>query len=95
MGHDTIKTAIALGGHAWERAGRIWYEALCDKRMKSNSTFQDFANLTVGYADRLFGGKSQEMDAIRKGWGHSRCKCRSQPTVEESRKRQEPKCLIP
>jgi Zn-dependent metalloprotease len=67
-GHAFYQTAIALGGHAWERAGRIWYEALCDKRMKSNSTFQGFANLTVRCADRLFGGQSQEMDAIRKGW---------------------------
>lgn len=67
-GHAFYQTAIALGGHAWERAGRVWYEALCDKRMKSNSTFQDFANLTINCADRLFGGKSQERDAIHKGW---------------------------
>jgi Zn-dependent metalloprotease len=23
-------TAVAIGGFAWEKAGRIWYEALCD-----------------------------------------------------------------
>ena len=67
-GHAFYLTAVALGGYAWERAGRIWYETLCDKRTKPNSTFRDFAQLTATHAQRLFGNKSAEADAIRHGW---------------------------
>ena len=27
-------TAINMGGHAWEKAGRIWYETLRDPRLR-------------------------------------------------------------
>ena len=67
-GHAFYQTAMALGGPPWQRAGKIWYEALCDKRVKPNFAFEDFANLTADCAARLFGGKSKELDAIRHGW---------------------------
>ena len=51
--------AVALGGHAWEKAGLIWYTTLCDPRLSSNAQFQDFANLTVDNAGRLFGDVEQ------------------------------------
>jgi len=52
-GHAFYQTAIALSGPAWQPAGRIWYEALCDKRVKPNITFENFANLTADCAVRL------------------------------------------
>jgi hypothetical protein len=67
-GHAFYQTAIALGGPAWEGAGRIWFEALGDKRVKPHTTFADFANLTADCAVRLYGDKSKEADAIRHGW---------------------------
>jgi Thermolysin metallopeptidase, alpha-helical domain/Thermolysin metallopeptidase, catalytic domain/TIR domain len=67
-GHAFYKTAIALGGPAWQPAGQTWYAALCDKRMKPHTTFHDFASLTVHCAVRLFGGKSEEVEAVRQGW---------------------------
>jgi Zn-dependent metalloprotease len=38
--------AIALGGHAWERAGTIWYAALRDGRLRANASFAQFAAIT-------------------------------------------------
>jgi Zn-dependent metalloprotease len=67
-GHAFYQTAIALGGYAWERAGRIWYGALCDKRIHRNPTFKTFAKLTVDCAARLFGRKSSETEGTRHGW---------------------------
>jgi hypothetical protein len=58
--------AIALGGHAWEKAGRIWYTTICDTRLSSNAQFQDFANLTADNAGRLFGDVEQQ--AVINAW---------------------------
>ncbi|MGZ9223125.1 MAG: M4 family metallopeptidase, partial [Anaerolineales bacterium] len=60
-------TALELGGHAWERAGQIWYVTLKDK-LDSNSKFQDCANLTYQTAGELFGAGGIEQQAVQKGW---------------------------
>lgn len=39
--------ATALGGHAWERAGRVWYDTLRDRRLGAHPDFTTFANLTL------------------------------------------------
>jgi Zn-dependent metalloprotease len=67
-GHAFYLTAIALGGYAWEKAGRIWYGALCDKRIRPNATFKAFAKLTVDCAASLFGRKSVETEGTQYGW---------------------------
>lgn len=41
------QAAINIGGYAWEKAGRIWYETLLDPRLKPNAKFSRFAQLTV------------------------------------------------
>jgi Zn-dependent metalloprotease len=46
--------AIALGGYAWEKAGKIWYATNCDPRLSPTASFQDFANLTADNAAKLF-----------------------------------------
>ncbi len=61
-------TAKALGGYAWEKAGRIWYEALRDKRLKPKTQFRDFARITLDNARRLYGDKSDEAKAVRDSW---------------------------
>jgi Zn-dependent metalloprotease len=60
-------TALELGGHAWERAGQIWYVTLRD-RLAANSKFQDCANLTFQIAGQLYGAGSIEQQAVKKGW---------------------------
>lgn len=60
--------AMAIGGHAWEKTGRIWYTTLCDRALKSSANFNDFAILTVKHASALYGANSQEQQAVQKAW---------------------------
>ncbi|MGE0879457.1 MAG: M4 family metallopeptidase [Acidimicrobiia bacterium] len=60
--------ATTLGGTAWDRAGRIWYEALTGGAVKRTSTFRTFARATVAAAGRLYGATSAEADAVKAGW---------------------------
>jgi Zn-dependent metalloprotease len=64
--HAFYLAAIALGGYAWEKAGRIWYETLRDKRIKPTATFRQFARLTVQNAAHFFG--SAERQAVAAAW---------------------------
>lgn len=44
--------AIGIGGsNAWDVAGKIWYRTLLDSRVKTNSSFQEFADLTADNAN--------------------------------------------
>jgi Zn-dependent metalloprotease len=65
--HAFYVTAIEIGGYAWEKAGKIWYAAQCDK-LNSSSDFQQAANQTYQAASELFGAGSLEQQAVRKGW---------------------------
>ena len=59
--HAFYLAAIALGGYAWEKAGRIWYETLRDKRLKPTATFAQFARLTALNASHLFGTPARKV----------------------------------
>lgn len=59
--------AVALGGHAWEKAGKIWYTTLRDK-LDQSSDFQAAANLTLETAGELYGANSPEQNAVKNGW---------------------------
>lgn len=58
--------ATAIGGKAWEKAGHIWYQALVDPRLTPTAQFQDFAELTVEMAGKLYDDTTQE--AVLKAW---------------------------
>jgi Zn-dependent metalloprotease len=60
-------TAVEIGGYAWEKAGKIWYEALTEK-MKEQSDFHQAARMTVDVAGNLYGGGSSEQKAVKKAW---------------------------
>jgi Zn-dependent metalloprotease len=64
--HAFYLAAVALGGHAWEKAGRIWYETLRDTRLKPTATFLQFARHTVQNAAHLFG--THERQAVAAAW---------------------------
>jgi Zn-dependent metalloprotease len=66
--HAFYLAAVALGGNAWEKAGRIWYDALRDSRLRPNSGFRTFARLTVVNAGRVYGQNSPEQHAIHDSW---------------------------
>ena len=61
------EVAKAIGGHAWEHAGTIWYISMT-QRLQPNSTFKDFARATYEVAGQLYGSGSPEQEAVRKGW---------------------------
>ena len=59
--------AAAIGGNAWEKAGKIWYTAFTNK-LGHTAQFADAANATYETAGELFGvGKAEQM-AVGEGW---------------------------
>jgi Zn-dependent metalloprotease len=60
-------TADAIGGNAWEKAGKIWYVALRDL-LRKTSDFEAAANLTAKAAAQLFGAGGAEERAVRGAW---------------------------
>ncbi len=65
--HAFYLAAVAMGGTAWERAGRIWYITVRD-RLRPRSKFADAAQATVDVAGELFGPQSAEANAVRDAW---------------------------
>ena len=59
--------ATSIGGHSWEQAGRVWYEALVSDEVGARTNFQQFAEATVNAATRLF-ADSQVPDQVRAAW---------------------------
>jgi Zn-dependent metalloprotease len=60
-------TAMAIGGNAWEKAGKVWYVTLRD-RLRPKSDFKGAATLTVAVAKELFGARSTVARAVSDGW---------------------------
>ncbi|MGP3535377.1 M4 family metallopeptidase [Microbacterium sp. RD1] len=60
-------TATALGGRAWERAGRIWYRTILGD-LPATVDFAGFAEATVHSAATEYGENSEEVAAVRDGW---------------------------
>lgn len=60
--------AKALGGHAWERAGKVWYETLRDSRLKPNANFAAFARICTNTAGRLYGVGKEVEKVVRAAW---------------------------
>ncbi|MFD1212983.1 M4 family metallopeptidase [Arthrobacter sp. GCM10027362] len=63
--HAFYLAATALGGHAWEVAGKIWYTALTEV-IRPDTQFDEAAHATVKVAGNLFG--NGEQSAIREAW---------------------------
>ena len=66
--HAFYLAAMKIGGYAWEKTGRIWYESLFDKRIRKKTDFQEFAIITVSVATRLYGTAGNEAEAFRIAW---------------------------
>ncbi|HEY8205616.1 MAG TPA: M4 family metallopeptidase [Pyrinomonadaceae bacterium] len=61
------QVAIALGGRAWERAGKIWYRTLIDK-VQPLTNFAECAGMTHEVAGTIYGQGSVEQKAVKAGW---------------------------
>jgi Zn-dependent metalloprotease len=70
--HAFYLLAMQLGGYAWEKAGRIWYETIRDPRLRSTAGFTQFAGATVANASRLFG--DSEKQAVIHAWDQVKIK---------------------
>ena len=57
--------AIDVGGYAWEKAGKIWYDAL--HHSGKEPSFAQFAYQTLESAKRL--GFTEELPKLEKAWG--------------------------
>jgi Zn-dependent metalloprotease len=64
--HAFYLVAAALGGNAWDVAGRVWYDALRDDRLAADADFAAFAGITVRAAESRFGAEA--VAAVRDGW---------------------------
>lgn len=65
--HAFYLVAVAMGGFAWEKAGKVWYVAARDK-FTNSTDFQSAANLTFQTAGELYGQGSPEQQAVNYGW---------------------------
>lgn len=66
--HAFYLVATKLGGYAWEKAGKIWYNSFLHGRVRTNASFKDAANITSQVARELFGAGSPEQKAVIEGW---------------------------
>ncbi len=66
--HAFYLAAMALGGHAWERVGKVWYDTLLSDRIPPNCTFQQFADATIFFAKQNHGPNGAAHTAIWNAW---------------------------
>ena len=65
--HAFYRVAAALGGHAWDAAGPIWYDTISGD-LPPTATFEQFAAATAAAAVARFGDGSREHRAVRDAW---------------------------
>ena len=65
--HAFYLAATAIGGNAWEKAGKVWYRALTE-RLQPDSDFAAAAQATVDLAGQMFGSGGAEQQAIQSAW---------------------------
>ncbi len=66
--HAFYLLATNLGGTAWGRPGRIWFETLRHPRLRKTATMRQFAQLTHQVARRRYGASSAEAGAVLQAW---------------------------
>ncbi|MFJ9842904.1 M4 family metallopeptidase [Kitasatospora sp. NPDC101155] len=66
--HAFYLLATALGGQAWDRAGRIWYDALTGRRLPTDADFTAFARATVAAAKARYPDQSSIADTVTAAW---------------------------
>jgi Zn-dependent metalloprotease len=64
--HAFYLAAMRIGGNAWEKTGKIWYQALLSLSPRSN--FTAAAQATTEKAAALHGPRSPEANAVKQSW---------------------------
>jgi len=67
--HAFYLAAVAIGGNAWERAGKIWYQVMALRAVPPDAQFHTFAQATLIAASALYGASSVEAKAVADAWG--------------------------
>ena len=62
------KAAMAIGGKSWDKAGKIWYQALTGFAPSPNMKMGAFANRTRSLAGTLFASEPAVKTAVDKAW---------------------------
>lgn len=62
------KAAKAIGGHSWEKAGKVWYKALTTAPPTPNMTMAQFAARTRTFSTSLFPSDPSIHTAINNAW---------------------------
>lgn len=65
--HAFYQLACAFGGHAWEKAGQIWYGTL-QALQNPHASFHDFAAKSVEVAGWIYESGSLEVQHTRRSW---------------------------
>lgn len=58
--------SVAFGGYSWEKAGKIWWEAMKSGKVPSKCTFKQFADVTADCAKDLYGESAAKK--VKKAW---------------------------
>jgi len=67
--HAFYLACMKVGGFAWEKVGRIWYGAMCDKKtVPTTASFADFKNATIVQAQKLFKTDKSIEKAVTDAW---------------------------
>lgn len=76
-------TAAAIGGYAWEKAGRIWYNTLTGGTVPKDVDFAGFARATIASAVKLYGADDPAVGQVEAAW--RAVKVLSAPMTEPAR----------
>ena len=60
--------AKQLGGHSWDRAGKVWYRAIHDDKLGTKPTFADYAAATVRATRSLYPRDPKVVAALTEAW---------------------------
>jgi hypothetical protein len=60
--------ALGIGGPSWEKAGKVWYDALTAGEVTADTDFAGFAAATVSSAQRVFPEDPGVADQVRGAW---------------------------
>ncbi len=82
--HAFYLAATAIGGHAWDGAGQIWYDVLTGGTLAADVDFAGFAAATVWAAGARFGEGSSQQLAVRDAWAQVEVRASSAPSGASS-----------
>jgi Zn-dependent metalloprotease len=83
-------TAEAIGGNAYDAAGKIWYTTLTAGHLTESATFKTFAAATQQTAQQLFGESSPQLAAVTEAWQTVGVLPTNDPTPEPPAPKSEP-----